>query len=70
MKKYTATQPFSHGGKTYRTGEEIIASDSTGEAMKAAGLAVDYIAPSFPEAVRAKPSASRPARASQTKTSN
>lgn len=70
MKKYTAKQSFAHSGKTYKVGDEIHASESTGEAMKAAGLAVDYIAPTFPEAVRAKPSASRPARASQTKTSD
>ena len=68
MKKYTAKQSFAHSGKTYKAGDEIHASESTGEAMKAAGLAVDYIAPAFPEAVRAKPSASRPARVSQTKT--
>ena len=41
MKKYTASQSFAHGGKTYRVGEEVTASDSTGEAMKAAGLVVD-----------------------------
>lgn len=70
MKKYTASQPFAHGGKTYKVGDEIHASESTGEAMKAAGLAVDYIAPAFSEAVRAKPSASRPVRVSQTKTSD
>lgn len=70
MKKYTAKQSFAHSGKTYKAGDEIHASESTGEAMKAAGLAVDYIAPAFSEAVRAKPSASRPARVSQTKTSD
>ena len=67
MKRYTVALDFQHGNVSYSEGEQVDFHESTGDALKANGLLIDYKPPGFPQPVRA-PSASRPGRASHKRT--
>ena len=68
MKKYTVVQGFSHNRADYVTGQPCEFSEVTGEALKRAGLLMDYSPPNFP-APGCESSASLPGRVSRKRTS-
>jgi len=69
MKRYTVATDFQHGTHSYSEGEAVDFHESTGDALKANGLIIDYKPPGFPQPVREQ-SASRPGRVSRKQTSS
>lgn len=69
MKKYIVAQDFTHNGASYSVGETPPFSELTGDALKRAGLLIDYSPPNPPAPGRVS-SASRPGRVSRKQTAN
>ena len=67
MKRYLVTSDFEHGRASYREGQTVDMHEVTGDALKSAGLLIDYKPPNPQQPVR-ESSASRPGRASRKQT--